>query len=59
MPSLLFTLLFGLLIGISAFVGRVPFEAVLMLGLIALTHIAVVSERQASELSDDQIHFGN
>ncbi len=44
-----FTLLFGLLSGIAGFVGGSSFEAVLMLGLLGLTHLTVVAGRQANE----------
>ncbi len=47
MYSLIFTLLFGLLTGIAGFVGRAPFETVLMLGLIGIAHLHLVQTRRA------------
>lgn len=51
MSAVMFTLLFGLLSGIAAFVGNAPFETVLMLGLLGLMHLSVVSARKADEIA--------
>jgi hypothetical protein len=47
MSSVMFALLFGLLLGFAGFVGSAPFETVLMLALLGLTHLSVVSARNA------------
>lgn len=49
MSAVVFTLLFGLLLGIAGFVGSASFETVLMLGLLGLTHLTVVAGRQVNE----------
>ena len=49
MSAVMFTLLFGLLSGIAAFVGSAPFETVLMLGLLGLMHLSVVAARKADD----------
>jgi hypothetical protein len=50
MSAVMFTLLFGLLSGIAAFVGSAPFETVLMLGLLGLMHLSVVAARKADSM---------
>lgn len=50
MSSIVFTLVFGILAGIAAFMGSAPFETVLMLGLLGLTHIYVVATREAASV---------
>jgi hypothetical protein len=46
MSPLVFTLLFGLLLGIAGFVGSSSFEVVLGLGLLGLMHLSVVAARK-------------
>lgn len=49
MSSVAFTLIFGVLAGIAGFGGAGAFETVLMLGMLGLTHMAVVAGRNARE----------
>ena len=48
MSSVMFALLFGLLLGFAGFADAASFETVLMLGLLGLTHLSVVSARKAN-----------
>ncbi len=49
MASILVTLVFGVLAGIAGLTGAAPFETVLMLGVLGLTHMMVVAERRERE----------
>jgi hypothetical protein len=49
MSALAFALLFGLLSGIAAFVGKSSFEVVLVLGLLGLMHLSVTAARKDNE----------
>jgi len=49
MSSVVFTLLFGVLSGLAGFVGSAPFEVVIGLGLIGITHFSIVAARKARE----------
>jgi hypothetical protein len=50
MSAVVFTLLFGMLLGIAGFFGSAPFEMVLTLGLLGLMHLSVVAARKANAI---------
>lgn len=54
MPSILFTLIIGVLAGIAALGGSTPLELVLMLGVLGISHMAVVAGREAREAGFDR-----
>jgi hypothetical protein len=57
MSAIVFALLFGLLSGIAGFVGQAQFDAVLLLGLLGLTHMAVIARRKENETIIPQENF--
>ncbi len=55
MASIVFTLIFGVLTGIAGFGGSAVFEAVLMLGILGLAHMAVVAGRHTRDAALDRV----
>lgn len=58
MPSIVFTLIFGVLAGVAGFGGSSAFEAVLMLGILGLAHMMIVAGRRAREGALDRVSAG-
>lgn len=58
MPSILFTLILGVLAGIAALAGSTPLEMVLMLGVLGLAHMTVVAGRESRKAAPERNHQG-
>ena len=59
MPSILFTLILGVLAGIAAAMGgSTSLGMVLMLGVLGLAHMTVVAGREARETAPEHSHRG-
>lgn len=59
MPSILFTLILGVLAGLAAAIGgSTPLEMVLMLGVLGLAHMSVVAGRESRETASEHSHRG-
>jgi hypothetical protein len=58
-PSIIFTLIFGVLTGLAGIGGAGPFETVLMLGVIGLAHMTLVAERHAREAALSPVRGGD
>jgi hypothetical protein len=58
-PSILFTLILGVLAGIAALGGSAPFETVLLLGVLGVAHMAVVAGRHTREVAFSRVQRGD